>query len=256
MVSKCYEFPSKSHTWRGWLRKLAFDIFMIIFFVIAGFLVYQSVYIASMFIIFTLTSTIFHYQQSLNVLGVIAGSVTFLVNVLRTVNNNYLRLKMLVFEIIEEIHTEKMKEIEEAESQRTSSRMRLPSFRSFHKLIWNSPSGLPYIPKKIYREVVEETYPIGPERAKMVVKIIAMAVFVAYIHSVMRALKMTEDDTAFDIAQAVLTLVAVVLPSLIANLKSDEEEALETKRQKCFVRRKVEKFLEEHPKYYQCVPST
>ena len=48
-----------------------------------------------------------------------------------------------------------------------------------------------------------------------------------------------------------LTLVAVILPSLLANLQSDVEKTLENERHKCFIKQKIKDFLDDHKSYYQ-----
>ena len=86
--------------------------------------------------------------------------------------------------------------------------------------------------------------PVGPERAKIVVRLCIMSVFVVFIHFVMTALRMSEEETAFG-TEAVVTLVAVIVPSMIANLQSAEERELEKERQTFRVKKIVEDFLAE-----------
>ena len=232
--------------WRPAAEKLGFLLFISVFYALAAFFIYENVLIYSMFVTFTLTSTIFHYQQSLNVIGVIAGGLTFLIKLLTQMKNKYISLKMLTVEVAKEVHEAKMEEARNHGFETSST-----SFQSVPQLVWFSRTGLPYIPIKLYRRVIQEIQPIGPERAMLVVKLVVMTVFVVFIYSIMRALRMNEENAAFDMAQAVLTVVAVVIPSLLANLQSDVEKVLEREQHKYMIQRMIGEFLKENKKFYR-----
>ena len=236
----------QARKWQKAFKKCAFLISVLFFLVLSGFLVYWNVYIYSMFIVFTLTSIIFHYQQSLNLIGIIAGSVTFILKILSQVKNKYISLKMLTVEVATEIHNSKMEEAMRRGSRTSNSFNAGPP-----QLIWYASNGIPYIPFKLYQSVMKELKPVGPERAKIVIKLGIMAVFVVYIYTVMRTLRMNEEDAAFNVAQAALTVVAVVIPSLLANLQSEVEKELEKERNRCIIKKMIETFLKENDEFYR-----
>ena len=153
---------------------------------------------------------------------------------------------MLTVEVATEIHNSKMEEAMKKGSRTSNSFNAGPP-----QLIWYASNGIPYIPFKLYQSVMKELKPVGPERAKIVIKLGIMAVFVVYIYTVMRTLRMNEEDAAFNVAQAALTVVAVVIPSLLANLQSEVEKELEKERNRCIIKKMIETFLKENDEFYR-----
>ena len=153
---------------------------------------------------------------------------------------------MLTVEVATEIHNSKMEEAMRRGSRTSNSFNAGPP-----QLIWYASNGIPYIPFKLYQSVMKELKPVGPERAKIVIKLGIMAVFVVYIYTVMRTLRMNEEDAAFNVAQAALTVVAVVIPSLLANLQSEVEKELEKERNRCIIKKMIETFLKENDEFYR-----
>ena len=68
--------------------------------------------------------------------------------------NEYLTLKLLIIELTQEVHEEKMAENPGQEPKRSSQR----------HLVWKSDAGLPYIPRKLHDDIIQELRPVGPAR--------------------------------------------------------------------------------------------
>ena len=224
-------------------------VFLLFYYCLAGWLVFHNISIFSKILFFTVTSAIFHYQQSLNVIGIIGGCVAFLLRLLSQTRNEYIRLKMLIVEMAIDIHDEKVKERKQEREKKGSYEASVFAQQLVHTL----SDGLPGIPKKLHNEIVQELKPVGTARAKFAVKLAVMSIFVVYIFTVMRALRMNEAAKAFDMAQALLTIVAVIVPSLLANLESDEDKALKSERHKYFVKQRIDDFLRrtDNGNYYK-----
>ena len=86
----------------------------------------------------------------MNLIGIIAGSVTFILKILSQVKNKYISLKMLTVEVATEIHNSKMEEAMKKGSRTSNSFNAGPP-----QLIWYASNGIPYIPFKLYQSVMK-----------------------------------------------------------------------------------------------------
>ena len=85
-----------------------------------------------------------------------------------------------------------LEQVSESSEPSKSSESPPPSVR---ELVWMSPMGLPYIPKRLFMRVIEDVNPVGPERAQIVIKLAIMTSFVVFVHFVMTTLSMSDVDS-------------------------------------------------------------
>jgi len=246
------------------IARIVISVGVIFFGFLLAFLAYQSILIYSKFFVFSLTSIIFNYRQSLNIVMIITGSITFVITLHSQVKSKYINLKLLTFAAAKTLHEAKLAEMKESEAESTeessesnpteeaaeSNDRDQPSVSSVRGLVWMSPMGLPYIPKRLFMRVIEDVNPVGPERAQIVIKLAIMTVFVVFVHFVMTTLSMSDVDSAWG-GRNMVTIFAVAVPSLVTSLQSAEMALLETEQNTYLVNKIVENFLKENPdKFY------
>ena len=59
----------------------------------------------------------------------------------------------------------------------------------------------------------------GSQRAAIVIKMFLMGIFVGFIYTVMTSLGMNDVNSAFDAMSAIITVLAVTIPTLLARLR-------------------------------------
>ena len=102
--------------------------------------------------------------------------------------------------------------------------------------------------------VVRELLPVGTERAKIFIKVVFMAVFVYYVITITDVLGMgDDDDSLFDLAKFVVTVLAVGIPSFIGNFQSDKVKEIKVLHKKGIIREEIERFLSRNKEFYDYI---
>ena len=204
------------------------------------------------FIIFSLTSLIFHYHVTIGVFSIFAGGVGFLASIVSQVKNCYLRDKMIIHEIIKEIHEAKLAQCEskrnrllEHNSRNRNDKVYVPELSW-----WWTQENWPCIPLQLYDKIVLRLRPIGSQRARILLKFVIMGLFLGFIFTVMDTLGMNDVDSVMDAMKMVITAVAIIVPSIIAKLQSSQAKTLLLMQKKAIVRDEVERFLENNKTFY------
>ena len=116
---------------------------------------------------------------------------------------------------------------------------------------WWAQLNFPCIPKPLYKNLVRELLPVGTERAKIFIKVVFMGVFVYYVITITDVLGMgDDDDSLFDLAKFVVTVLAVGMPSFIGNFQSDKVKEIKVLHKKGIIREEIERFLSRNKEFY------
>ena len=96
---------------------------------------------------------------------------------------------------------------------------------------------------QLYQDIVVRLRPLGSQRAKILLKVVIMGIFVAFIFTVMETLGMNKGNTVFDAMKMIITVAAVTVPALIAKVKSTVVSTVVLMQKRGAVNEEVEKFL-------------
>ena len=244
--------PLYSWSRKFWPQKTLFFLVSALSCTVLTYLIIISLNVYLHFFIFTISSLLFHYQVTVSVVSIIIGCLGFIISMRNQFKNAYLADKMLILEIVTEVHEAKLAQFEDVRTQVTKYNEKNPSHKIYvpELLWWWSWKNWPCIPKQFYRSTVAKIRPLGLERGKFTIKLCIMGVFIAFITTVMHALGMDHHDSAFDAVRMLITVIAVIGPSFIAKFYSDEEMAISLVQKRGIVRGEVEKFLAKNKLYY------
>ena len=219
---------------------------------IFGFLMFISLNIYLRFIMFTIAALIFQYHMTIGIVSIIAGCLGFVSSILSQVSNSYLHDKTFIEAVAQEVHAAKLLEFEEPHNKLIKYNLENPRNRiHVPELVWWCPStNWPCIPRQLYEGLVEEFRPLGTQRAKILIKVVIMAIFVGFIYTVMGNLGMLSGNSAFDAVQSLITVVVVVFPALLAKLGSSHKKAIILIRKKAIILREIDKFLVQNEMFY------
>lgn len=204
------------------------------------------------FLIFTVTSLIYHYQATLGNASVVAGCLGFFVSLIQQFKTAYLDDKLLILELLNEVHAVKIAANEEKRNKILQHNEDNPGHRILvpELVWWWQRENWPCVPRKLYVNISERVRPLTKQRAKMFFKLVVMALFVVFIITVMRVLRMNDANSAFNTVRMAVTVAMVVVPSIIARLQSSQRDALVLNQKKAMIREEINKFLSRHPMYY------
>ena len=104
---------------------------------------------------------------------------------------------------------------------------------------------------QLYQDIVVRLRPLGSQRAKILLKVVIMGIFVAFIFTVMETLGMNKGNTVFDAMKMIITVAAVTVPALIAKVKSTVVSTVVLMQKRGAVNEEVEKFLRINKTYYK-----
>ena len=168
------------------------------------------------------------------------------------VNNAYLGDKMFILDVVTEVHGAKILEMEQARNRVIKYNEENPDSQIFVPELswWWARKNWPCIPKQLFNAIILELRPLGNVRAKVLVKLCVMGIFIGFIFTVMQALGMNDNDSAFDAVRMLITVVAVIGPSFIAKLQSSEAKAIYLMQKRGLVKDVVEKFLKKNDTFY------
>ena len=190
--------------------------------------------------------------MTIGVISIIIGSLGFVISMRNQFKNAYLADRMLILDVVKEVHEAKVLQFEEIRARVTRHNEESPD----HKILvpellwWWAWKNWPCIPKQLNSSLVLELLPLRHERAKFIVKVCIMGVFIAFIFTVMQALGMNDRNSAFDAVRMLITVVAVIGPSFIAKLHSNEEKAICLMQKRGIVQAEVDKFLLNNKTFY------
>ena len=244
--------PLYSWSREYWPKKALFFVMNLISGAIWAFLVIVSLQFYLQFFIFSITAMIFHYESAIGIISLVVGCFGFLFSIYSQINNAYLRDKLFILEVVRDVHGAKMGENEEAKSRIQKYNEENPSSIILvpEVLWWWKRGHWDCIPKSLYRAIVQELRPLGNQRANTLIKLCMMGIFVAFIFSVMQALGMNDAHSAADGGQVVITIVAVIGPSIIARFRSGEAKTLNLMQKRGKIKEVVEKFLRNNNTFY------
>ena len=241
----------------GFFHSLFKDILILLVVGVPGaillLLLILSLKIYLLFIFFTVTALIFHYSVTIGVFSIAAGVVGFLASLATQMRGVYLSDKTLIHGVISAIHDNKKRDVLKKLNGEKKGQSEQKAVTFVPELVWWwKQEKWNCIPLKLYQDIVKKIRPLGGQRVQILIKVVILVTFVAFISTVMDTLGMNNFDSSFDAMQMILTVVAVTAPALIARFQTTQSKALLEDQKKGIVREVIDEFLKNDEKEKKC----
>ena len=242
------------YTWnkRYWPRAGLYFILSLATIITCISIIITTLYTYSYFIIFTTTSLLLQYQITVGYVSIIVGCIGFMGSMRSNIKNSYLGDKLFMLDIISEVHQAKILENEEQRNRilrhneiNPCQRIHVPEL-----MWWWTRENWFCIPKLLYNDIVSKIRPVGRVRVKILVKISFLIIFISFIFTVMDALGMNDSQDAFDAVRMFITVLAVIVPTLIARLQCTQLDSINRIQRRGIVKEATERFLRKNEVFY------
>ena len=201
------------------------------------------------FITFFVTAMIYHYETTATFVAVGIGCLAYLVKIRIRVSDQLLKAKLLIHSVIDEEHS-KFEDIDEKGEHYKQKIQDLADNVYIPEMIyvWRQMKT-PCIPKQLYEDCMKKICPVARVRVRLLIKVILLGIFVAFITRAMIIVGMVEKDSGDNISsiELILTLVASTVPSFLESFEYAHESDVRELKKKEIIKLYIGFFLDDYP---------